>query len=487
MWFTSQSFRTRPIAREEFPEMLENFEGFPPLDVFICTADPYREPPGNVANMALSVLAYDYPTEKLSIYVSDDGGSELTLFALAEAARFAKHWLPFCRENGVVKRCPDAYFSSDNFVKNSQSHKIKMMYENMISRISNVVERGKVNKEYISKKDEHQAYTKYSSDKFSTNHHPSIIQVLLANNKDEDITDVFMPNLVYISRQKSKTYPHYFKAGALNVLLRVSRIMTNGPIILTLDCDMYSNDPSTPKRALCYFLDQTLWPNLAYVQTPQRFHGLNWADIYASEFRTIGRMNPLGMDGLCGPNHMGTGCFFRRRAFFGGPSSFVQPEIISGRVANKPIEAQTILEQAHQVASCNYENQTSWGYKMGFRYGSLVEDIHTGYHLHCEGWKSIFCNPKRPAFLGHVPLSLNDVVIQIKRWAMGLLEIAFSKYSPIIFGMWHLGPIMAQCYTHYAFWPIYAIPLTLYAFVPQLALLCGVPIFPKINAKDIRK
>lgn len=70
--------------------------------------------------------------------------------------------------------------------------------------------------------------------------------------------------------------------------LRVSGIMTNAPIILTLDCDMYSNDPSTPKRALCYFLDQYLWPKLAYIQTPQHFHGLNRADIYASEFKISG-------------------------------------------------------------------------------------------------------------------------------------------------------------------------------------------------------
>ncbi|KAG5589467.1 hypothetical protein H5410_039981 [Solanum commersonii] len=106
--------------------------------------------------------------------------------------------------------------------------------------------------------------------------------------------------------------------------------------------------------------------------------------------------------------------------------------------------------------------------QMGFRYGSLVEDIYTGYQLHCEGWKSIFCNPKRPAFLGH-------------RWAVGLLEVALSKNSPITFGMGHLGPIMAQCYIHYTFWPIHSLPITIYALLPQLTLLSGVPIFPKIS------
>ncbi|MQK95708.1 hypothetical protein EI021_30735, partial [Escherichia coli] len=88
-----------------------------------------------------------------------------------------------------------------------------------------------------------------------------------------------MPSLVYISREKNKTSQHHYKGGALNTLIRVSGVMTNAPIILTLDCDMYSNDPSTTKRALCYFMDRSVRPNLGYIQFPQRFHGLNEADI----------------------------------------------------------------------------------------------------------------------------------------------------------------------------------------------------------------
>jgi hypothetical protein len=44
-------------------------------------------------------------------------------------------------------------------------------------------------------------------------------QVLSENSKDKDITGDLMPNLIYVSRQKSKTSPHHFKAGALNVLV----------------------------------------------------------------------------------------------------------------------------------------------------------------------------------------------------------------------------------------------------------------------------
>ncbi|CAK9186392.1 unnamed protein product [Ilex paraguariensis] len=121
------AFRMRPIHRQQFPENLEKVvdrKDFPAMDIFICTADPYKEPPMTVVNTTLSVMAYDYPTEKLSVYVSDDGGSELTLFALMEAAKFGKHWLPYCRQNNIVDRCPEAYFRS-NHPRSSEIDKIK--------------------------------------------------------------------------------------------------------------------------------------------------------------------------------------------------------------------------------------------------------------------------------------------------------------------------------------------------------------------------
>ncbi|KAI3721482.1 hypothetical protein L2E82_32495 [Cichorium intybus] len=60
----------------------------------------------------LSVMAYDYPPEKLSVYLSDDGGSELTFYALTQAAIFSKHWLPYCRNYKAEPLSPAAYFKS---------------------------------------------------------------------------------------------------------------------------------------------------------------------------------------------------------------------------------------------------------------------------------------------------------------------------------------------------------------------------------------
>lgn len=131
MWLNSQAFRMNPVASRPLPENLDRAislpEELPALDVFICTADASKEPPVRVAATALSVMAYDYPAEKLSVYVSDDGASELTLFALMEAARFGKEWVPFCKENRVAVRCPEAFFGSDLAGVNPETEKIKVI------------------------------------------------------------------------------------------------------------------------------------------------------------------------------------------------------------------------------------------------------------------------------------------------------------------------------------------------------------------------
>lgn len=93
----------------------------PGVDIFVCTADPVIEPPLMVINTVLSMMAYDYPSEKLNIYVSDDGGSELTFYALLEASRFSKHWLPFCKRYKIEPRSPSAYFAYASPINNEWS------------------------------------------------------------------------------------------------------------------------------------------------------------------------------------------------------------------------------------------------------------------------------------------------------------------------------------------------------------------------------
>ena len=79
--------------------------------MFVSTADPEKEPVLVTANTILSILAADYPVEKLACYISDDGGALLTFEAMAEAASFADLWVPFCRKHNIEPRNPESYFS----------------------------------------------------------------------------------------------------------------------------------------------------------------------------------------------------------------------------------------------------------------------------------------------------------------------------------------------------------------------------------------
>lgn len=87
------------------------------------------------------------------------------------------------------------------------------MYESMKMKVESVVEKGEVSDEYISSEEERRVLEQYRSKDFSRQNHPSIIKVLLNSSTEA------MPNLVYVSREKSKASPHNFKAGALNALV----------------------------------------------------------------------------------------------------------------------------------------------------------------------------------------------------------------------------------------------------------------------------
>ena len=110
-WLLVQAHGWRPVSRTVFPERLPSDDKLPAIDVFICTADPNKEPTVEVMNTVISAMALDYPPEKLHVYLSDDGGSAITLRVTKEAWNFATSWLPFCRRYDIKTSCPDAYFS----------------------------------------------------------------------------------------------------------------------------------------------------------------------------------------------------------------------------------------------------------------------------------------------------------------------------------------------------------------------------------------
>lgn len=81
------------------------------VDFFVSTVDPLKEPPLITANTVLSILAVDYPVDKVSCYVSDDGAAMLSFESLVETADFARKWVPFCKKYAIEPRAPEFYFS----------------------------------------------------------------------------------------------------------------------------------------------------------------------------------------------------------------------------------------------------------------------------------------------------------------------------------------------------------------------------------------
>ncbi|PIA50923.1 hypothetical protein AQUCO_01100024v1 [Aquilegia coerulea] len=105
-----------PFDNKTYPDRLRTrIHELPPVDLFVTTADPVLEPPIITVNTVLSLLALDYPANKLACYVSDDGASPITLYSLVEAIKFAKLWIPFCKKYNIQTRAPFQYFSSKEF------------------------------------------------------------------------------------------------------------------------------------------------------------------------------------------------------------------------------------------------------------------------------------------------------------------------------------------------------------------------------------
>ncbi|GJT12033.1 cellulose synthase A catalytic subunit 1 [UDP-forming], partial [Tanacetum coccineum] len=117
-WLLDQFPKWFPVERETYLDRLAlrfDRDGEPsqlaPIDVFVSTVDPLKEPPLITANTVLSILAVDYPVDKVSCYVSDDGSAMLSFESLSETAEFAKKWVPFCKKHSIEPRAPEFYFA----------------------------------------------------------------------------------------------------------------------------------------------------------------------------------------------------------------------------------------------------------------------------------------------------------------------------------------------------------------------------------------
>ncbi|XP_034701260.1 cellulose synthase-like protein H1 isoform X2 [Vitis riparia] len=468
IWILNFSCKWNPVSYKTYPERLlqcYRVDELPPVDMFVTTADPMLEPPIITVNTVLSLLAVDYPANKLSCYVSDDGASPLTFYALLEASKFAKLWVPFCKKYDIQTRAPFRYFSRELLPSHDNSTEFLQEYRK--------------------------------------------IMVILENKESRSDG---LPHLVYVSREKDPKHPHHYKAGAMNVLTRVSGAMTNAPFMLNVDCDMYANNPLIFHHAMCLLLGSKDEQDCGFVQSPQCFYDGLKDDPFGNQLVVLYKYLGSGMAGLQGPTYSGTGCFHRRKVIYGlwpdgrmeikGRSGKLTDEriqktfgnskeftttaarILSGLsgISHCPYDLLNRVEAAQEVATCSYEYGTSWGTKIGWLYGTTTEDVLTGMRIHARGWKSTDCRPDPPAFLGCAPSGGPAALTQQKRWATGFLEILFSTNSPFI-ASFTAKLQFRQClaYVWLISWALRSIPELCYLALPAYCIMAGSHFLPKVQ------
>ncbi|XVF38386.1 hypothetical protein REPUB_Repub20aG0097000 [Reevesia pubescens] len=495
IWLLGRAYVWRPVSRTVFPDRLPNDDKLPAIDVFICTTDPDKEPTIGVMNTLLSAMALDYPPDKLHVYLSDDGGYATTLHGMREAWRFARWWLPFCRRYDIRTTCPEAYFSGTDQDDHSDSKSPEFVEEK-----KKIKEKYELFKERVMKAREDSKLV--DTGVHTARDHPSCIEVIQEYSKEGLHEDqIEMPLLVYVSREKRTSQSHHFKAGAINALLRVSAVLSNSPYILMLDCDMYCNDRTSARQAMCFHFDPEMSPSLAFVQFPHTFHDISKNDIYDCEVRSAYTILWPGLDGLKGPVLSGTNFYIKREALcgnsiqkginlrelknsFGLSNEFIKSlrQDYKPNLNNDGEFSNMLLEEAKVLASCSYEDHTKWGKEVGFLYDSVAEDFLTGFTLQCKGWISAYVAPSRPQFLGTSATNLNDLLIQGTRWGSGLVDVAISRFCPLLYGPPRTSFLHSICYAELSFFPLfYCLPLWCFATIPPLCLLNGIPLYPEVS------
>ncbi|KAJ0976878.1 hypothetical protein J5N97_012352 [Dioscorea zingiberensis] len=504
IWFIITSIKWSPVTHKTYPQnLLKKFDELPAVDVFVTTADPKLEPPIITVNTVLSLLAVEYPVEKLACYVSDDGASPATFYSLVQASNFAKLWVPFCKKYNVRVRAPSVYFSTESSSSSSPDFTkdwkhAKDEYEMLCQRIENACKD-------VPKTGE---FTDFSD--IERGNHPSIVKIVWENRGNQE--DGF-PHLIYVSREKRPEHPHHFKAGAMNVLARVSAVMTNAPFMLNVDCDMFANNPEVVLHGMCLLFGFPHEIHSGYVQAPQQFHGGLQDDPFGNQLVVLQRKVGYGIAGLQGPFYAGTGCFHRRKVIYGSPPelphnskhdvlSCKEPQQVFGdsrefldsvahimsenielRSANLLIDLSSKIEAAKQVASCTYEFNTDWGKEVGWVSGSVTEDVETGIRIQSMGWESKYLTLDPAPFLGNAPTGGPASLAQQKRWSTGLLEILVGPNSPLLATI-HKSLTFRQflVYINLNVWALRSLFELSYTLLAPYCCLTNSSFLPKVGA-----
>ncbi|KAK4833631.1 hypothetical protein QYF36_008442 [Acer negundo] len=291
--------------------------------------------------------------EKLCCYVSDEGGSLLVFKAVAEAANFASVWVPFCRKHYVEPRNPETYFNQKRDLYKNKVHpdfvreRRRVKREKLLGWLMDHI--GPVPGMFLHR-DTRKVMLRPACD-------DEPIKGGDSNSIDLTDVEINLPMLVYISLV----------------------------IAFAMSSALYGFDPPRLKERTgfcsCFFGHLK---NTATKVAPEEDQLLHIP-------KKFGKSSTL-VDSI------------QLAAFQGRPLAY-HPSVKTGRPAGALITPRELLDgstiaEAISVISCSYEDKTEWGQRIGWIYGSITEDIITGYRMHNRGWKSVYHVTKIDAFRG---------------------------------------------------------------------------------------
>ncbi|KAL0288962.1 UNVERIFIED_CONTAM: Cellulose synthase-like protein D4 [Sesamum angustifolium] len=310
-WILDQLPKVHPINRMTYLDVLhDKFDmpspsnptgrsDLPGVDVFVSTADPEKEPPLVTANTILSILAVDYPVEKLACYISDDG----VHFSLL------KQWL---RQQALLIYGspfgdPTKNKSRPDFVKDRR--RLKREYDEFKVRINGLPDS-----------------IRRRSDAFNAREEMKMLKHMRESGADT-LEPIKVQKATWMAdgthwpgtwATPSRDHAKGDHAGILQVMLKPP---SSDPLMGSTEDKLLDFTDVDIRLPICSRRDVLMMDrggeDICYIQFPQRFEGIDPSDRYANHNTVFFDGNMRALDGLQGPVYVGTGCMFRRFALYG--------------------------------------------------------------------------------------------------------------------------------------------------------------------------
>ncbi|CAI5977517.1 unnamed protein product [Closterium sp. NIES-65] len=205
------------------------------------------DPPLTTANTLLSILAMDYPTDRVSCYLSDEGASLLT-FQMVLLGPSGGGAGGSAGGGGAA-----AGSAAAAAAVGGAAGEFEKGMERSAEKRSGVTGNGTASRtEKGTEKAAEEGADKDDKGATEANELARGTAAAGAAGAEEGIS---LPRLVYVAREKRPGYNEHGTAGALNALLRVSALLSNAPFLLILAANHYVNNAAALREAMCFLMD----------------------------------------------------------------------------------------------------------------------------------------------------------------------------------------------------------------------------------------